>query len=143
MQIMTPNQPKTKRHSQDGFTLIEVLVAIGIFAIGILAAASMNVAVINGNATARFNNEAAVMAQDQLERLIALPFDPDAPPSDLTPGFVSPEITAANGRYRIWWEVSNLHNPVENAVTVTMTAAWSDRGRNRNMQYRLVKAPTM
>jgi len=126
-----------------GFTLIEALLAMAIFSIGILAAASMNVATINGNATARFNSEAAVMAQERLEQLAALPFDPAAPPAELTPGTTSPVITAENGRYSIRWSVSNLHDPVNDAVTITMTASWTDRGRNRSMRYRLVKAPSM
>ena len=135
------SEPRQK--CSGGFTLIEVLLAMAIFSIGILAAASMNVATINGNATARFNSEAAVMAQDQLERLIAMPFDPVSPPTELAPGYVSPEITAENGRYRIWWQVSAIDDPVLDAVTVTMTAEWDDRGRTRSMEYRLVKGPAM
>ncbi len=58
-----------------GFTLIEVLIAMAIFAIGVLAVTSMQMRSINLNTTARLQTEAATLAVGWMERLLALPFD--------------------------------------------------------------------
>ena len=60
---------------QRGFTLIEILIAITIFAIGILAVASMQISSINGNADAQRITDASTIAQDQLEELMALDYN--------------------------------------------------------------------
>jgi prepilin-type N-terminal cleavage/methylation domain-containing protein len=58
-----------------GYTLIEVLIAMGIFAVGFLAVASMEIMSISQNAKARMLTEATSKAVDRLERLMALPYD--------------------------------------------------------------------
>ena len=65
---------KTK-NKEDGFTLIEVLVAISILAFGLLAVASMQLAAIQANSSAIETTEALNVAQDKMEELIALPFN--------------------------------------------------------------------
>ena len=62
-------------NDQDGFTLIEVVIAIFILTIGILGAAAMQVTSIDGNSTANKLTEAATRGGDELEKLIALPYD--------------------------------------------------------------------
>ena len=58
-----------------GFTFIEVLVALAIFSIGILAVASMQIQSVNLNAKARVQTEATTLAVERLERLKMLPYD--------------------------------------------------------------------
>ncbi|UCF95362.1 MAG: prepilin-type N-terminal cleavage/methylation domain-containing protein [Desulfobacterales bacterium] len=58
-----------------GFTLIEVLIALAVFAIGILGVFSMQIRAINGNAVARGVTENYTSAMDKVEELMALPFD--------------------------------------------------------------------
>ena len=57
-----------------GFTLIEVLIAMGIFSIGILAIATMQLSSVNGNGQARRFSEASAFAQGQIETLISIPY---------------------------------------------------------------------
>ena len=60
-----------------GFSLLEVLLAVSIFAIGILAVASMQIATIKSNTSATKNTRAIECASDRVERLMALSyFDP-------------------------------------------------------------------
>lgn len=54
---------------REGFTLLEVLIAVTIFAIGILAVASMQLTSIQGNAFGNEMTTATFLAQAQLERM--------------------------------------------------------------------------
>ncbi|OGQ89085.1 MAG: hypothetical protein A3J85_01620 [Desulfobacula sp. RIFOXYA12_FULL_46_16] len=58
-----------------GFTLIEILIAMAIFSIGILGVATMQVSSVNGNANARKHLEASAFAQGQLESTLLTPFN--------------------------------------------------------------------
>jgi type IV pilus modification protein PilV len=55
-----------------GFTLIETLIAIAIFSIGILAVGSMQISAINNNASARMRTEATILASETVEQLMSL-----------------------------------------------------------------------
>jgi type IV pilus assembly protein PilV len=70
--VLEMNKTKNK---EDGFTLVEVLVAISILAFGLLAVASMQLAAIQANSFAIETTEALNVAQDKMEELIALPFN--------------------------------------------------------------------
>lgn len=52
-----------------GFTLVEVLVAIAIFAIGLLGVASLQVASLRLNRSALYDSQATLLAQEILERM--------------------------------------------------------------------------
>ncbi len=68
----TKDQSKMKLN-QDGFTLIELMVAITIFAVGLLSIAGMQITSINSNTTSLQRTEAASLAQDEMEFLFSLP----------------------------------------------------------------------
>jgi type IV pilus assembly protein PilV len=143
---MTTTRTKAlaKNTGSAGFTLIEVLMALAIFTIGILAIGTLQLAAIKGDSKARFSTEAAVLAQDTLEKLIALRLDPNAaqlPPefrSDLNNDPSRP-FQDSTGKYTVDWIVSPLHNPIENAVTIDMTVTWLERGNTRHITYNFVK----
>ncbi|MGD9079019.1 MAG: prepilin-type N-terminal cleavage/methylation domain-containing protein [Desulfobacterales bacterium] len=99
---MLNTQTAKMRHRIDdrGFTFVELLIVIGIFSIGILAVASMQVTSINANSSARISGEATVLAANQIEELIASDYDTDA---DLNPG----AHTLDKGAYTIDWVVTD------------------------------------
>ena len=59
--------------NEEGFTLLEVILAICIFTVGIMAVASMQMSTINLNSSALVLTEALNVAQDKMEELIGLP----------------------------------------------------------------------
>ena len=110
------------RGAQPGFTLVEVMVALGILAFGILAVASMQTSSLSGTKTAHYVTDATTIAMDKVEDLMMLTYA-DA---DLSHGIHGPEYDATN-RYRIDWMV-NDDLPVESTKTISVTVQWQERG---------------
>ncbi|PIY21818.1 MAG: hypothetical protein COZ12_04020 [Deltaproteobacteria bacterium CG_4_10_14_3_um_filter_60_8] len=113
-----------------GFTLMEVLMAVTVFAIGILAAASMQVAAIRTNATARVISEATVVAARQQEVLLDRPY-PHADLRQLPPGQPLPEVV--QGNTQTTWKVRD-NFPEIATKTVTITVTGMDRGLKKTVQ---------
>jgi type IV pilus assembly protein PilV len=66
----------------NGFSLIEIMVALAVFSVGLLAIFSMQFSAVRTNAVARGVTENITVATAKVEQLMALPFDH----ADLTPG---------------------------------------------------------
>ena len=119
-----------------GFTLIEVLVAMAIFSIGILAVASMQLAGTKGSSSARFSSEAAVLAQSQMESLIALKYDPAAPVPEFDQTLNGTRSVQYSNRYTVDWTVAqNTLNgiPLPNdCLGITVTVRWGTKSYNLN-----------
>jgi prepilin-type N-terminal cleavage/methylation domain-containing protein len=69
------NYVKKINCSPAGYSLIEVLIAMAIFAIGILAVFSMQIQATNSNALAKGITETNTAAADKVEELLALAYD--------------------------------------------------------------------
>jgi len=112
----TTHKIKTKRENR-GFTLIEVLIAMAIFSIGILAIGHLQLISINSNARARMHTEGYTWMVDRIEWMTTLPYD-DA---DLTAGDHGP---VAEGIYTITWNVQD-DTPLAGtkAITIRLTGA--------------------
>ena len=148
---------KTRRAIKEkGFTLVEVLVAICVLSFGLLAVASMQLAAIQANSTARELTDALNIAQEKMEELIALPFgdsDLDDKNGDDSAGLDKPtkaEIVAAGDalissgsggkpdygetvargprNYYLYW---NVNESVSNIKTIRVIVAWSEKGMRR------------
>lgn len=64
-----------KNGNEKGFTIIEILIAMAIFAIGILGVAKMQMTATSGNTSSRGVTESANIGQQQIERLLSLAYD--------------------------------------------------------------------
>lgn len=125
---------KSKKISDSrGFTLIEVLVAMAIFSIGILAVGSMQLAATKGSSSARLSTEAVTIAQDRAEILILLPYN-SSPALDL--GSHGPNPV---GNYTVGWVVWDTAGgptpwgviPAANTKVVQVTATSLRGGAGR------------
>ncbi|MDA3832849.1 MAG: prepilin-type N-terminal cleavage/methylation domain-containing protein [Spirochaetales bacterium] len=67
MNILTKNQ--------NGFTLVELLIALVIFTVGILGVATMQITSIQGNSKGRQISEATNVGADRIERLLSWNYD--------------------------------------------------------------------
>jgi prepilin-type N-terminal cleavage/methylation domain-containing protein len=65
---------KDGRRAAHGFSLIEVMIALAIFSIGLLAIFSMHISSIKGNASARGITENVTVAAAKIEQLMSLDY---------------------------------------------------------------------
>lgn len=101
-----------------GFTIIEIMFALSIFAIGILAVSGLSITAVGSNASSRRITEATTLAEDRLERLAALPY------ASIQDG------QETSGGYQISWVV--LENEIATdtksiTVTVNCSNVWKDK----------------
>ena len=113
-----------------GYTMIEVLIALTILAVGFLAVAKMQIAGLMGNSHAMELTEGSTWAQDRMEVLMGLPFD-DAKLAD-TGGTPREDQDPPPG-YTIKWTVTD-DQPVAGAKEIVLTADWADRFGQRTVR---------
>ena len=116
-----------------GFTLIEVLIVMAIFSIGILAVAAMQMTSTKGNASARRMTEATALAENQIENLMQLSYDH----ADLNPATNPHEST--QGPYTMNWNATEVDldaDGTNDSKTVDVTVNWNyGRDRSVSIQY--------
>ena len=119
---------------QNGFTLLEVIIALFIFSFGLLAVASMQMTSIKGNYFSGTLTEATNWAADQMETLMSLPYaDIDSAAEDET------DVSDPDDIYSITWSVAD-DATTNNTKTITITVAWTDRGSQRTLVLPGIKA---
>jgi type IV pilus assembly protein PilV len=120
-----------KRSKEEGLTLLEVIIAIAILTFGILAVASMQAASIQGNSFSSSVTEGTTWAGDQVERLMALPYDHNDLDQAQNPH------QATEGSYTINWNVTD-DTPITNTKTINVTVTWTDRGVQKTVSLQRV-----
>jgi len=130
-----------KSQKDQGFTLIEVLIAISIFAVGLLAVATMQLSAINVNSTAGRITTRMTWAQDKIEELMALPYsDPwleaaGNPPAGNDSAGNTHQLSPTTDGYTISWTVTN-DTPVPNTKLITVSVS----GRGKTSQLTSMKS---
>ena len=123
----------TDSNTQSGFTLIEVLVAMAIMSIGLLALGMMQAHFAQGNAQSRDMIRATDIANNHIETLSNITNPGHA---DLTPGFHNVTVTDYPRDYNVAWQVVDNGNLT---LTITVTVNWSVKGRNHSVTFPWIK----
>jgi prepilin-type N-terminal cleavage/methylation domain-containing protein len=122
--------PKLSGDAQ-GFSLIELLIAMAILSIGMLAAASMQYYAIRNNTNGNIYTQANMLAKTRLESLKNL--DIESP--DLAAGTYSDptsidENEQPGGIYNRSWIITNLGTLSRH---ITVTVQWTRLGQTRSV----------
>jgi prepilin-type N-terminal cleavage/methylation domain-containing protein len=135
-------QPVHRRNGQDGFTLIELMIAMAILGTGMVAAVSMHFGTARNNTNGNIITQANMLAKTQLETLKSLNIA-DMEVNDASwPFYAGPGkgIKVANtdssavpdygGIFRRYWTIENLGT---DARRITVTVEWDRFGGQRRV----------
>jgi type IV pilus assembly protein PilV len=144
---------KNQIHRQ-GFTLIEVLVAITILTIGLLAVAKMQVSAIQGNYFSNNTTTALTLAEQKMEDLLGRNYATDADLVDTQAGNntdltslvtkdheelnVNEEGVAGSGIYHRVWNVAD-DTPITDTKTITIIVTWTKGSHTHRMHLSCIK----
>jgi prepilin-type N-terminal cleavage/methylation domain-containing protein len=146
---------------EEGYTLVEVLVALGILGFGLMAVATMQVTAIKTNAKASGMSQGVTLAQAKVEDLMNLSYsaivaldddgdgtnqDADNDGNDDDGGNFGLNDTVdgggiviaddselnVNGRYSIYWNVA-VNEPAANSSRIRVIVTWTEKGKNKRI----------
>lgn len=103
----------------EGFTLIEVMIAVVILAAGILALATMQIVSIRSNAFSTEMTYATMLAQSQFEEFRNMDYDSVVTDTDV----ISASETSKGIPYTVQWEVHD-DDPTTDMKTIDLDVLW-------------------
>jgi len=124
--------------ADDGFTLMELLIAITILAVGLLGIATMQIRSMQVSSYAGDMTAGTTLAQDKLEDLLTRPYD-DPLLDDVTAVGTNTTVTETSGPFTITTNV-DTDNPIVNTKTIEVIVTWNDRGVAKTSRLIGVKA---
>lgn len=120
--------------NQSGFTLLEVLISIGILGVGIMAISLMQAHFAVGNSQSRQFIRATDIAMNQIETLSNIT-NTSAP--DLGSGNHTWIIDTYERDYTLSWTVTPNG---DGTLSVAVSVSWNDNGLVRNLNFPWVKS---
>ena len=110
-----------------GSTLIELMIALVMLTVGILAVGQLFPAGSRGQLQARLTTAGNYYAQEKLEQLAGASWT-DASLSDGRHPASGFEALGSAGQWQRFYQVSAMAAPLDNLKKVTVTVAWTYRG---------------
>jgi prepilin-type N-terminal cleavage/methylation domain-containing protein len=117
------------KNGENGFSMVEVVVAMAILAIGMLAAFTMQFNSVRNNTTGNIITQANMLAKAQLEFLKGQDLSSLAAGS-YSDGALLDETGQPGGIYDRSWTITDLGT---SARRITVTVQWQRRGKSGNV----------
>ena len=131
-----PPQKNIIKGNQSGFTLIEVLISIGILGVGIMAISLMQAHFAGGNSQSRQFIRATDIAMNQIETLSNIT---DPSNANLNTGNYTTIINTYERNYTLSWTVTDT-DPNDGLLSINVSVSWNDNGLVRTLNFPWVKS---
>lgn len=136
------------KNNANGFSLLEVMISMAVFTIGILSVGLMQLSATNGNSGANQMSEALLFGSDQVEQILRWDYGDDRFKSTNDIAYVLPDGSnfVADGhqadgenKYNVYWQVTD-DTPVANSKMIDLTVFWMNQGMLRSFELTTIKA---
>ncbi len=129
-----PNRKYPFSNNKDGFTLIEVLIAMAILAIGMMAVISMQLSAVRNNTKGDLITQATLLAKQKMEQLKSV-----GSVTTLTDGSES-DIDQSGQSGGIFDRSWTIANPLGGSATrqLAVTVEWAHRGISSSVVLRSI-----
>ena len=124
----------TVKNNENGFTIIEVLIAIVIFSIGVLAVSHMQVNALVANKTAFEQTEASMWASNKIETFINTPYNDPL----MADGLTGSESYGKNDKYNVSWEIEE--QPSSLIKKIKIVVSWNSGIIQKDFEFDYVKS---
>jgi len=122
--------------NQSGFTILEVLISIGILGVGIMAISLMQAHFAHGNSKSRQFIRATDIAMNQIETLSNIT---DPSNSNLDTGNHTTITNTYERDYTLSWTVTDI-DPNDGILSINVSVSWNDNGLQRALNFPWVKS---
>jgi type IV pilus assembly protein PilV len=113
-----------KISNNHGFSIIEALIAISIFAIGILAVSSLQLSAISNNASAKLRTEATLLASKWVENRLSIDYSTLADGRNFLP--IDPDDPDWYTSIYTVEQFVDLNNPLSSTATIEIRVCWRE-----------------
>ena len=137
--------------NNNGFSLIEIMIALVIFTIGILGLLIMLLYTIKGNSMSVRLTNASQLASKQIEKIMLLDYDTlTDTDNDGISGLDDSDVSTSDGtnlnieagdlgkQYNLYWNVAE-DQPVAGTKTLRVIVAWQEGEANKKVKFDYVK----
>jgi type IV pilus assembly protein PilV len=111
--------------SKEGFTLIEIMIALVVLSIGLIALAGLQISAMRGNTLSKRMTTAVSIANARIEQIKNMPYANIQSES-------STQVTESNMTFTRQVTVSN-DIPVANTKTVNVTVTWKNGAKSHTV----------
>jgi len=142
----------TRMDCRQGFTILEVMVAISLLTVAILGAATMQISALGGSNIAIRTTNASTLASAAIEDLISMDYDDsslnntvasvpttaaayETAMNDLTTAFAGP---VTNDGFEVFWNVAEDY-PIADTKAIRVIVRRSDKGVFRTVSLDYIK----
>jgi type IV pilus assembly protein PilV len=125
--------------NQNGFTLLEVIIALSILSIGLLSLLGLQVAVVRGNTGSRNLTSAVMLTEAKNEELKENGFGNNTNGTETN----IDETGQAGGIFTRSWTITSNYQGSANMEQTTVTTIWSDQVRSHSISIDTVLSDTV
>jgi type IV pilus assembly protein PilV len=112
---------------EEGFTLIEIMIALLVMSIGLTALAAVQISAIRGNAFSKRMTTAVSIADEKIEQIKSIPYANIVSESSI-------QVTQSNMNFTMQVTVTD-NSPLPNSKKVEVVVTWSEGSKSHSVPF--------
>lgn len=133
-QLMSFSHPRPSAREQTGFTLVEVMIAMVVIAVGFLAMSMLQITSVNKNAGSSIRTESTTWATSKIEEIMSWSYSDSRLTDNQPAGTAEGTSSSPDTLYTIQYFVTD-NLPMANTKTIDIKVTWTREGATRTTDF--------